>query len=417
MSNFTKAKSPTESAYWHFRINDLSQEQLDKLKNIEGVEWIVIGNNEKEDQKGEHYHCAIKFTRSLRKSAVLKRVLLNTNLVNDIDYYLETKYTYSSIDEFIDYCIKNGTKHDTYHEIDAPPTPPAKTKMSKLELQKLRVEKARAGAEDWFLENDFDFMLGSKYAKLILLVQPHKTKILDGDLCNYWVWGPSGTCKSFIIHYLWPDAYPKVVSNSKWDNYSNTNPGHQVVHIEEVDDFDDIKEGLEGLAGLKRIADRYPFPVRMNYGSRNLMIRPKTIVITSNFSPSQILSAPDKHGKVTRGLETQLKAISRKFKVLHISEFKKLFGLVDKYDSNGKLIGVQAPQVYNDEDIENIINEGVNELMFDHNLEVDELTEIPVISPRLFEPMLIEPRSVRTRKEEKKDNNLMNLEDDRYWME
>ena len=185
--------------------------------------------------------------------------------------------------------IKNGVRFDSYGlDEEKEQTPPAATKMSKAELQKLRIEKIRAGDEDWFLENDFDFMLGSKYAKLVILCQPHCKEILQGDLKNLWIWGPSGTCKSFLIHYLWPDAYPKVCSNEKWDGYSNTDVGHKVVHIEEVDDFTDIEVGLEGLAGLKRIADRYPFPVRMNYGARNLMIRPERIVITSNFSPAQI---------------------------------------------------------------------------------------------------------------------------------
>lgn len=371
-NNFTRPKSPTESAYWHFRINDLSLEQLEKIKNAPNVLWMVIGNIEKENEKGEHYHCAIKFNRSIRRTTVLNKLLLNTNLVNNTDYYLETKYTHSSIDEFINYCTKEGIRYDTYHDTEnVVIIEPAKVKLSKVEMQKLRIQKAREGNEDWFLENDFDFMLGNKYAKLMLLVQSHKTEIIDGDLENYWVWGQSGTGKSTAIHYLWPDAYPKVVSNSKWDNYSNSIKGHEVVHIEEVDSFDDIKEGLEGLAGLKRIADRYPFPVRMNYGSRNLMIRPKTIVITSNFSPQQILSTPDKHGGVIRGFDTQLKAINRKFKVLHISEFKKLFELLDVIE-NGKVIGVKKIIEINEIEYNNLVESEINDLMMpDINESVD----------------------------------------------
>ena len=341
-------QGPKESAYWHFRINDLSNEQFSLIQNCSNVEWVVIGEIEKENEKGEHYHVAIKFNRSFRKQTVLNKLLYDTSLVNDKDYYLETKYTKSTVIQFIDYVIKNGVRFDTYgiDEAKEEGKEESATKMSKVELQKLRIQKIREGDEDWFLTNDFDFMLGSKYAKLVVLCQPQCNDILNGDLENYWVWGPSGTCKSATVHHLWPDAYSKVCSNEKWDNYSNTLPGHKVVHVEEVDDFSDIEKGLEGLAGVKRMADRYPFPVRMNYGSRNLNIRPKTIVITSNFSPAQILSTPDKHGNVTRGIETQLKALSRKFHIMHIDQFKKKFNLRDLWGwaGNGttyKVVGVE----------------------------------------------------------------------------
>ena len=342
--SFAKKKTPTESKYWHFRVNDLSNEQYEKLKSVE-CEWIVIGNHERENEKGEHYHVAVKFERSVRRNFALTNLLFNESLSKDKDYYLESKYTKTSVEQFISYVSKSGIRHDTYHaeeEEDAEKeeeTKPEKPKLSPGELNKLRLQKAREGDEEWFLVNDFKFMLSNQYPKLLMLAQPHNDTILEGELCNYWVFGPSGTGKSSSIHLLWPNAYSKVVSNSKWDNYSNTNPGHEVVHIEEVDEFADIEEGLEGLAGLKRMADRYPFPVRFNYGSRNLMIRPKTFVITSNFSPQQILASGDKYGRPTRGLETQLKAIARKFKVMHIEQFKKEFGIVDKLDTNGKLIG------------------------------------------------------------------------------
>lgn len=391
-TNFARyhTQSPGESKYYHFRINDLGEEQLNMLKEVD-CEWIVIGEVENEADKGVHYHCAIKFKRSLTHGSALKKLLWNKDLINDKDYYIETKYTKADVKQFINYVIKNGVRFDTTPGLVTEEEPAmlegntvveqfiAKT-MSKAELNKLRVEKARAGDEEWFLENDFQFMLGNQYSKLVMFVQPHCEEILQGDLENYWVWGKSGTCKSASIHHVWPDAYSKVCSNEKWDNYSNTKPGHKVVHIEEVDDFTDIEKGMEGLAGLKRMADRYPFPVRFNYGSRNLMIRPKTIVITSNFSPSQILSNPDKRGNITPNLEIQLQAIQRKFKVLHIDQFKKLFKLVDKVDETGKLIGVMD--------------------------QVD-----------LPSPLVVPLAEGELRAKEREERMNMNMEDARYWGE
>lgn len=342
--SFIKKQSPNESAYWHFRINDLSNEQLEFLKNVE-CDWMVIGNIEKENEKGTHYHVAVKFNRSYKKSTARNTLLYNHELKLDKDYYLETKYIKSSIQQFVDYVIKNGYQYQKNYfsedEDDDELPKEDKPKLSPLELNRLRLKMARENNTDWFLENDFNFMLSPKFAKLKILAQEDAIEDLT-ELNNYWIWGRSGTGKSSSVHYLYPNRYMKIVSNEKWDSYNNHNPGHEVVHIEELDSFEDIDKGMEGLAGLKNKADRYPFPVRMNYGDRNLKIRPKMFIITSNFTPNQILSGGDRYGRPIKGLETQLEALQRKFKIIHVSQWLELNKLELKKDENGKPIGIQS---------------------------------------------------------------------------
>lgn len=379
--SFIKKPSPNESAYWHFRINDLSNEQLELLKNVE-CEWLVIGNIEKENEKGTHYHVAVKFNRSYKKSTARNALLYNHELKLDKDYYLETKYTRSSTQQFVNYVIKNGYQYGKNYfneDDDKEPINEIKPKLSPGELNKLRLQMARDGNTDWFLENDFNFMLSPKYAKLKILAQEDATEDLL-ILNNYWIWGKSGTGKSSSVNLLYPNRYIKIPSNEKWDSYNNHNPGHKVVHIEELDSFEDIEKGCEGLSGLKAKADRYPFPVRMNYGDRNLMIRPEMIIVTSNFTPAQILSGGDKYGRPIKGLETQLEAIHRKFKVIHVSQWLELNKLKPKYNEEGKMIGLEPLDIEKEnEEIEKkikILKRKIEEENFKFDEEDEEKEEI-----------------------------------------
>lgn len=358
---------PISSSYWHFRTNDLSEEQFNKLKNLDCM-YIYISEIEKEDEKGEHYHAVIKFYRSYNKITARNLIIFNKDLkIEGIKeaHYLQPKYKYSTEQQFKDYVLKKGIRFTNQEDLEQEAVseiqieqqqyedeqqPESEPKISKAELNKLRFQKAREADLNWFTENDFNFMLSTQFARLQVLAQEDCKDTLS-ELDNYWIYGPSGTNKSSVIHYLYPERYCKIISNSKWDSYSNHNPGHKVVHIDELDDFTDIQEGLEGLAGLKRIADRYPVAVRSNYSNRTLYIRPNMIIITANFSPAQLLSGADQYGRVRRGIEIQKAAIHRKFKVMHISQFLIMKQLkwnnetktFDKYDYGTETYIVDTP--------------------------------------------------------------------------
>jgi len=92
-----------------------------------------------------------------------------------------------------------------------------------------------------------------------------------------WWWGASRTGKSRTAREYWPELYSKP-SNKWWDGYN-----FQDVVL--VEDFEK-GHGNALLHYIKIWADRYPFQAECK--GTQYMIRPKLIVITSNWSPQQI---------------------------------------------------------------------------------------------------------------------------------
>lgn len=116
--------------------------------------------------------------------------------------------------------------------------------------------------------------------------------IIDGELENEWWWGPAGTGKSMKAFTEYPDAYIKSL-NKWWDGY----------HDQEVVIIDDWGPNQSVLVDhLKHWADRYPFPAEVKGSS--MRIRPKKIIVTSNYAISDCFER----------IEDQ-EAIRRRFKV------------------------------------------------------------------------------------------------------
>lgn len=319
---------PKDSAYWHFRTNNLDKDYIKyvcSLAEHEKVDWIVVGNIETgEVEKGDHFHVAIKMKMTTRESSMKTLFKLNQKKLS-FSYYLCTKYSNSTVEQLIKYVVKNGvyfsSKEEEVQQKDNNNEKELKNKDSK-ELYQERIRRGKANDWQWFQDHDPKWTLSAEYSKLYAKYfragADNTVKPITGKLTHYWIYGPSGTGKSSSIEYLYPNRYKKIMTNEKWDGYDNTFEGHQVVHIDELNSFNSLEKGMEGLDGLKCKVDRNPFAVRKNYGTDIINIRPKSFIITSNYTPSQLLTKVEERGF---NVDIEGQCLTRKFKVVHVTKW------------------------------------------------------------------------------------------------
>lgn len=164
----------------------------------------------------------------------------------------------------IEYCSKDG---DFYELGDRPIT-----KAAAGQIEKARWENAWAAAiEGRLMDVDADIRVRC-YNTLKVIAKDHMIKPDDADdVTGIWFYGGPGTGKSRKAREDYPGAYLKM-QNKWWDGYQNED---YVI----LDDFDSKELGHL----LKIWTDRYSFLAETKGGA--IAIRPKKIIITSNYHP------------------------------------------------------------------------------------------------------------------------------------
>lgn len=189
----------------------------------------------------------------------------------------------------IEYCKKDG---DIYEYGQAPTGPAGQADKWRTVLQLAR----QGNLEE--IEKAYPAIFIRYHSKLQGLHRPERPVILD-ILENEWWFGPTGTGKSRRLWNHYPDHYQKSL-NKWWDGYN----GEETVAIEEWAPKNEVTASF-----LKIWSDRYPFTAEIKGGTLQ-KIRPKRIIVLSNYSIDECFSN-----------EQDLGPIKRRFKVVQFHSF------------------------------------------------------------------------------------------------
>jgi len=269
---------------WVFTLNNYNAEDERHIQETVGniARYIVYGREIAPETNTPHLQGYVYFD-SRRQRKGVARLLPRARL--DV--------ANGSATQNRDYCTKDG---DFYEHGDMP--------VDKSEAQRrggagnaarytTAVELAERGDMARIREVDPQMFL-LHGPRLESLYKP-KTVPIQGDLLHEWWVGDTGTGKSRMLWELYPDHFPKAL-NKWWDGYRH----QDVVAIEEWAPKNDCTG-----SALKKWADRYPFPGEIKGGCL-LGLRPKKIIVLSNYTPQQcFLNSED------------LNPILRRFTVIH----------------------------------------------------------------------------------------------------
>lgn len=260
---------PPRARSWVFTVNNYNDQDEDRIKNIK-CKYLIYGK-EVGEQGTPHLQGTIQYPTQRVFKSVKKDLGDKAHIEICRDLY-----------KSIEYCRKDGD----VIEIGQPPSDGGAE--GKEYWARILKQAREHGVVD-------DEQIQFKYRNVIQ--QHHRdyklSQVLeDVELNNVWLYGPAGSGKSRWARETYPGLFDKSI-NKWWDGYD----GEETVLL---DDFDRSHSML--LHYVKRWADRYPFPAEVKGGC--VRIRPKRIIVTSNWHPSEIWLS-----------QSDLEPIMRRFKV------------------------------------------------------------------------------------------------------
>jgi hypothetical protein len=274
-----------KSRNWCFTINNYTEEELDFLHATENLvphylRYMMFG---KEVGK--------EGTPHLQGFFCMKNAIRFNSAKQVVGNRAHLEIMNGTIEHNVTYC---GKDKDVTEIGERPVTPRQKGAM-----EKRRYAEAWDAAINGNIE-DVDADIRVRHyntLKRIRLDRIAERDLTDTEDKMLWYYGESGTGKSRKARTDHPDAYLKMC-NKWWDSYVD----QQVVLLE---DFD-IKHAVL-VHHLKIWADRYPFLAEVKGGS--VKIRPRLIIVTSNYHPRDIWTDP-----------RDLEPILRRFTLVHFDK-------------------------------------------------------------------------------------------------
>jgi len=274
----------SRSPNWCFTLNNYTEEDIERLHNLECV-YIIVGEEVAPKTGTPHLQGYVEFKDKPVLSTVKKRIGATA--------HLEVAKGFAH--QNIQYCSKGGKPW-----MKGEPKQPGK----RTDLDKIAKEIIEGKAVDKVaLENPMAFhMYGRTMSKIedIALRKRFRTEMTTCE----WLWGPTGVGKSHKAfegfnpetHYVWKN------DNGWQDGYT----GQETVIINEF--RGDIK-----FSELLQLIDKWPYELRRR-GREPVPFLAKHIIITSSLPPEGVyknLAAEDKLDQLLRRVKiTHLEAMS-----------------------------------------------------------------------------------------------------------
>lgn len=257
-----------QGKHWCFTLNNHTDAEVDALKALaESCQYLVFGREVgalgTPHLQGYAVFLTKKRLNAIKKLDGLKRA------------HLEQKIPQSTPLQAATYCKKDGD-FEEFGELDDPD--------ARNEKQKTDWAAVLASAK----EGDFEAIPPSIYIHCRRTLKEIRREMLTANCppsmdrpCGIWYVGPPGCGKSRLARETWPDAYLKPI-NKWWDGYA----GEETVILEDWDHTNSMT-----LHNLKIWADGYQFPAEVK--GDTIKIRPKRIVVTSNYRIEELATDKD----------------------------------------------------------------------------------------------------------------------------
>jgi len=274
----------SRSRAWCYTLNNYSASDLDRISAID-CQYHVVG--QEVGISGTHHLQGFIYFNSAKTMTATKTAI-------DERSHVEIKK--GTFEQAANYCKKEDDMAFEFGEL--PCDTPTKGDNEKARWALIRKQAEETGTVD-------DDKAAVQYCKNIdFMHQRHTRKRLreNTEFKAQWWWGGAGTGKSHTARTMYPGAYLKEGTNKWWDGYED----QEVVIIEDVEPGGGITA-----THWKCWTDKYEFPVETKGGG--LKIRPKLIVVTSNYSPEAMWFKPQDLTPMLRRLEV------REFKDVYVA--------------------------------------------------------------------------------------------------
>jgi len=236
-----------------FTINNYSAEDLLQVQSLD-CEYCIVGAEVAPETGTPHYQGYAYFSSPRTLSSVSKK-LKRAHLIPAKGTAAQNRK----------YCVKEGNV--VFEKGD----PPKQGERNDLEVVRDIVTTGSGKMADVVLQATS--YQSVRMAECILKYHERKR---DWKPQVTWIWGATGTGKSYSAHKLTSNAYT-TGSNGKWfDGYD----AHEDVII------DDFRSTWMPYANLLRLLDRYPYTVECKGGTRQFLA--KNIIITSCYPPNKV---------------------------------------------------------------------------------------------------------------------------------